>query len=123
KQARALAEGGWLTCLGVRATHAETGYGYMRAGENNGDSGREIAAFVEKPDQDTARRYFESGDYLWNAGMFCFRADAILAALQMHAGDILTRCRKACSTSRPIAGQPSSTASALPAGGPASTTF
>lgn len=95
KQARVLAEGGWLTCLGVRPTHAETGYGYIRTGDSIGDSGREIAAFVEKPDQDTARRYFESGDYLWNAGMFCFRADAILAALQMHAGDIFDQVREA----------------------------
>ncbi len=89
KQADQLAADGWLTCLGVTPTHAETGFGYIRAGAAIGDDGQEIRAFVEKPDQDTARRYFESGEYLWNAGMFCFRADAILVALEVHAGDIL----------------------------------
>ncbi|HSH26761.1 MAG TPA: mannose-1-phosphate guanylyltransferase/mannose-6-phosphate isomerase [Wenzhouxiangella sp.] len=95
KKADALAAEGWLTCLGVRPTHAETGYGYIRSGQGIGEQGREIRAFVEKPDQDTARRYFESGDYLWNAGMFCFRANAILAALDAHAGDILEQVRAA----------------------------
>jgi mannose-1-phosphate guanylyltransferase/mannose-6-phosphate isomerase len=93
--ADALAADGWLTCLGVTPTHAETGYGYIRSGAAIGSDGREIRAFVEKPDQDTARRYFESGDYLWNAGMFCFRADAILAAMAEHAPDILEQVRAA----------------------------
>jgi len=94
-RAGALAEEGWLVCLGVTPTHAETGYGYIRAGAAIGERGREIRAFVEKPDQDTARRYYESGEYLWNAGMFCFRADAILAAMAEHAGDILEQVRAA----------------------------
>src|SRR5699024_1567916 len=68
---------------------------YIRSGEAIGEQGREIHAFVEKPNQDTARHYFESGDYMWNAGMFCFRADAILAALATHAGDILEQYRAA----------------------------
>ncbi|NBB92480.1 MAG: mannose-1-phosphate guanylyltransferase/mannose-6-phosphate isomerase [Gammaproteobacteria bacterium] len=93
--AEALAAQGWLTCLGVSPTHAETGYGYIRSGQGIGEHGRKIRAFVEKPDQDTAKRYFESGDYLWNAGMFCFRADAVLAALAEHAGDILEQVRSA----------------------------
>jgi len=97
--AEALAADGWLTCLGVSPTHAETGYGYIRSGQEIGEHGREIRAFVEKPDQETARRYFESGDYLWNAGMFCFRVDAILAALERHAGDILEQVRAAWSAS------------------------
>lgn len=87
--ADALAGDGWLTCLGVTPTHAETGYGYIRSGEAIDGHGREIRAFVEKPDAETAKGYYESGEYLWNAGMFCFRADAILAALARHAGDIL----------------------------------
>jgi mannose-1-phosphate guanylyltransferase/mannose-6-phosphate isomerase len=94
-RADALAADGWLTCLGVTPTHAETGYGYIRSGESIGGEGREIRAFVEKPDADTARRYYESGDYLWNAGMFCFRADAILAALEAHAPDILEQVQAA----------------------------
>jgi mannose-1-phosphate guanylyltransferase/mannose-6-phosphate isomerase len=82
-----LAAQGWLTCLGVSPTHAETGYGYIRAGETIG-GGKEIAAFVEKPDAETAQRYFESGQYLWNGGMFCFSAGAILSALEDLVPDI-----------------------------------
>ena len=84
-----LAAEGWLVCLGVKPTHAETGFGYIRAGREIDDLGQQIEAFVEKPDADTAQRYFESGRYLWNAGMFVFRADAILAALREQAPDIL----------------------------------
>ncbi len=84
-----LAADGWLVCLGVTPTHAETGFGYIRAGQAIDELGQRIEAFVEKPDADTAQRYFESGRYLWNAGMFVFRADAILAALREQAPDIL----------------------------------
>ncbi len=92
-EARRLAADGWLTCLGITPTHAETGYGYIRAGESVSESGRRIEAFVEKPDLDTARRYYESGEYLWNGGMFCFRADAILKAIGELAPDILEQVR------------------------------
>lgn len=84
-----LAADGWLVCLGVQPTHAETGFGYIRAGEAIGDDGARIEAFVEKPDAETARRYFASREYLWNAGMFCFTAGTILGALGDQAGDIL----------------------------------
>jgi len=89
QQAHALAQDGWLTCLGVQPTHAETGFGYIRAGQRAGPGGVEIEAFVEKPDLETARRYYESGQYLWNGGMFCFRARSILDALEQHSPDIL----------------------------------
>ncbi|MGY6631691.1 MAG: mannose-1-phosphate guanylyltransferase/mannose-6-phosphate isomerase [Wenzhouxiangella sp.] len=88
-QAAAQANQGHLVCLGVEPTHAETGFGYIRLGQPLAGHCRRIEAFVEKPDLATAERYLASGDYLWNGGMFCFRADAILAALEQHAGDIL----------------------------------
>lgn len=91
--ADSLASDGWLVCLGVKPTHAETGFGYIRAGsdidEGSDHAGQQIEAFVEKPDAETAQRYFESGRYLWNAGMFVFRADVILKALREQAPDIL----------------------------------
>ncbi len=89
-----LAADDWLTCLGVTPTHAETGFGYIRAGNANGPASRIIEAFVEKPDQDTARRYYESGQYLWNGGMFCFKASAILKAMAELAPDIATAVRR-----------------------------
>jgi mannose-1-phosphate guanylyltransferase/mannose-6-phosphate isomerase len=82
-----LAADGWLTCLGINPTHAETGYGYIRSGESLG-AGNQIAAFVEKPDAETAQRYVESGQYLWNGGMFCFKAGAILDSLHELVPDI-----------------------------------
>src|SRR6056297_3201353 len=63
EKADELASRGWLVCLGVRPTHAETGFGYIRAGQSLGDLGQQIEAFVEKPDQVTAKRYFESRQY------------------------------------------------------------
>ncbi len=88
-EADTLARDGWLVCLGVKPTHAETGFGYIRAGESLGETGARIEAFVEKPDAETAQRYLESRQYLWNAGMFCFSARAILDALAEQAPDIL----------------------------------
>jgi len=99
EEAHRLALDGWLTCLGVQPTHAETGFGYIRAGKTVGSRGQAIEAFVEKPDLETARRYYESGQYLWNGGMFCFQAQAILAALEVHAPDILSDVRKAWESS------------------------
>ena len=91
-QAETLADDGWLVCLGVQPTHAETGFGYIRAGHaiDSGFKGLQVEAFVEKPDVETARRYYEGGQYVWNAGMFCFRADAILQAMREQAGNILS---------------------------------
>ncbi len=87
-RAASLAEDDWLVCLGINPTHAETGYGYIRAGSDLAHGGHEIDAFVEKPDAETACRYYESGQYLWNGGMFCFKARTVLQALEAHASDI-----------------------------------
>ena len=86
--AKALAQSGWLTCLGIEPTHPETGYGYIRAGSALEAGGQVIDAFVEKPDLETAQRYVSSGEFLWNAGMFCFTAKAIVDAVQEQATDI-----------------------------------
>lgn len=92
-EAHALASQGWLTCLGIEPTHPETGFGYIRAGDALSERAQSIEAFVEKPDLETARRYYESGHYLWNGGMFCFQARSILDALAQHAPDILEQVR------------------------------
>jgi len=96
KEARELAGQGYLVTFGVHPTHAETGYGYIRKGQRIGDSGgHEVAAFVEKPDENTARNYVESGEYGWNSGMFCFSAGAYLEALSQFAPEI-AECTQAC---------------------------
>ena len=63
-----------------------------------GCEGREVAAFVEKPDRETAEAYLASGDYVWNSGMFCFRADALIAAAEQTCPDVLAAAR-ACHAS------------------------
>lgn len=89
------AQTGALVTFGIRPEYAETGYGYIRAGAMLGEGVHAISAFVEKPDAARAQAYLESGDYLWNSGMFLFRADAYLAALGEHAPAILSAARRA----------------------------
>lgn len=90
------AQEGGLVTFGVVPTRAETGYGYIEAGEPVGDSGvRRVRQFVEKPDAATAQRYLEGGGFLWNSGMFVMRASAYLEALRRHAPGILEACEAA----------------------------
>ena len=95
-EAKVLAGRGYLVTFGIYPTHPETGYGYIRKGTGLANSsGHEVAAFVEKPDEETARSYLESGDYAWNSGMFCFAAGTYLDALEQHAPGI-AEGSKAC---------------------------
>jgi len=98
-RAAALANDGWLVTFGIRPTHPETGFGYIRMGGAIADrEGRQVGAFVEKPSRETAESYVASGDYVWNSGMFCFRADALLEAAAKTCPDVLAAAR-ACHAS------------------------
>jgi mannose-1-phosphate guanylyltransferase len=90
-----LAEAGQLVAFGIVPAVPETGYGYIRQGAPVPGGGFEVAAFVEKPALALAQRYVASGDYLWNSGMFCFRASRYLQELGTHRPDILAACRSA----------------------------
>jgi mannose-1-phosphate guanylyltransferase/mannose-6-phosphate isomerase len=83
-----------LTTFGVVPTGPATGYGYIRRGAERG-GWSEVAQFVEKPDAKTAQTYLESGEYLWNSGMFLFSAKAWLDELGTHAPAMLEACRSA----------------------------
>lgn len=84
-QAAVYARQGALVTLGVTPSRAETGYGYIHLGAKLGQGpGRRVKAFVEKPDAATAARYLKGGQHAWNAGIFLFRADTMLAAIQEH---------------------------------------
>ena len=76
--ARVAAETGALVTFGVEPTRPDTGYGYVEPGADHGDYA-EVAAFHEKPDAETARRYVDRGDY-WNAGVFAWTPAAFRAA-------------------------------------------
>ncbi|TXS89864.1 mannose-1-phosphate guanylyltransferase/mannose-6-phosphate isomerase [Parahaliea maris] len=90
-----LAQTGRLMTFGVVPSKPETGYGYIRRGNELGADVYELDRFVEKPDEATARGYLESGEFLWNSGMFLLRADAYLAELERHAPAMLEACREA----------------------------
>lgn len=96
----ALAEDGKLVTFGIVPTRPDTGYGYIRQGERVGN-GFTVAAFAEKPDAETAVRYIADGSYLWNSGMFMFRASRYLEELEKFRPDVLDACRKATAVMRP----------------------
>ncbi len=68
--------------VGIRPTFPATGYGYIRTGSVEKDGWVEVEAFVEKPDRETAASYLESGGYFWNGGIFAWRPQTILGALE-----------------------------------------
>ena len=93
--AQALANEGYLVTFGIVPDHPETGYGYIRKGEPLHSEACRVSHFAEKPDLATAASYLESGAYLWNSGMFVFRADRYLEELGEHAPQMLGACRRA----------------------------
>ncbi|RFU21769.1 mannose-1-phosphate guanylyltransferase [Geodermatophilus marinus] len=74
-----------LVTLGIRPTAPATGFGYVQRGAATEVPGvAEAASFREKPDRATAEAYLASGEYLWNSGMFVWRARTVLDALADH---------------------------------------
>jgi mannose-1-phosphate guanylyltransferase / mannose-6-phosphate isomerase len=96
QQAAALARKGKLVTFGIRPTSAATGYGYIQAGEAISEGlEHEVLRFVEKPDAKAAQAYLESGDFLWNSGMFCMSARVLLQELAAHRPE-LAKSMAAC---------------------------
>ena len=88
------ARAGYLVTLGVVADRPETGYGYIECGADQGRWSL-VDKFVEKPDLPTAKRYVESGRYLWNSGMFICTPSTYLGELERHSNAIYTACVRA----------------------------
>ncbi|WP_273867226.1 mannose-1-phosphate guanylyltransferase/mannose-6-phosphate isomerase [Serratia odorifera] len=94
-QAIPYAEAGKLATFGIVPTGPETGYGYIQQGARIDESAISgVARFVEKPDLETAQQYLDSGEYLWNSGMFLFKASRYLEELERFRPDILEACQK-----------------------------
>lgn len=90
---------GHLVTFGVVPSSPETGYGYIECGGVVGDGpAQNVVSFVEKPSLDTAEEYLAAGNYLWNSGMFLFRASRFLEELERYRPDILKICNKAMRT-------------------------
>ena len=80
---------GFIVTLGITPTRPDTGYGYIRLGEGLGAGpARRVKQFVEKPDLPTAEQYLASKEYVWNAGMFVFRADTMMQAFEKHMPEL-----------------------------------
>jgi len=87
---RALA--GDMVTFGITPTRAETGYGYLElapGARTDADAPQALARFVEKPDAERAAQMLASGRYLWNAGIFLFTAETLIAAFHAHAPAVL----------------------------------
>jgi mannose-1-phosphate guanylyltransferase len=93
-----LAKNNKLITFGVVPNKAETGYGYIEANINNTDDYYTIKSFTEKPSQKKAKKYLDSVNYLWNSGMFMFRASVFLSELEKLEPKILSACKKSCIT-------------------------
>lgn len=90
-----LAEGGELVTFGIVPTHAETGYGYIEKGAPVGQDGFRVRRFKEKPDAEQAAQYLQCDSYLWNSGLFMFKASRYLEELAFFRPDILETCKNA----------------------------
>ncbi len=89
-------QGRHLVTIGIQPTFPSTGFGYIEGGETLDDGDVRILKakrFVEKPDADTARQYLEDGHYLWNSGMFIWKADTLLKALESHERPVYDMAR------------------------------
>jgi mannose-1-phosphate guanylyltransferase len=83
-----------LVTIGIVPTEPATGYGYIQQGEEiekiEGHSICRVERFVEKPDLETAKRYVDSSEYLWNGGMFIWQVQAIEEALERYVPELFT---------------------------------
>jgi len=96
KKALEVMQDDYLVTFGIVPDKAETGYGYIKQGKHL-DGVKDIFSvekFIEKPDKETAEKFVKSGDYLWNSGIFMFRASSYLEVLQKLQNEIFLHCCK-----------------------------
>jgi len=98
------AQAGQLVTFGITPTHPETGYGYLELESSPDGTPAPLTRFVEKPDAETAAELVASGRHLWNAGIFLFRADAILKAFRAHAPELMAPVEQAVNEAKPDLG-------------------
>ena len=78
-----------IVTFGIQPIKPETGFGYIEFNEN------EVLSFREKPDLETAQNFLETGNFLWNSGMFCFKAGVFLEELKKHTPEVYHRSLEA----------------------------
>ena len=77
-----------LITIGIEPTHPETGYGYIQTGHEIQKGVRKVKSFAEKPNFDTAVRFLESGEFVWNSGIFIWKAETILKNIKAYIPDL-----------------------------------
>ena len=87
-----LAVQGWLTTFAMTPTAPETGYGYIKLGEELAHGASQIARFVEKPKREAAEAYLAEGGYGWNSGIFVMESTQALAELALFEPAMFTAC-------------------------------
>ncbi|RJP71719.1 MAG: mannose-1-phosphate guanylyltransferase [Candidatus Abyssobacteria bacterium SURF_17] len=84
--------GNHLVTIGIQPTFPETGYGYIQIGKKvdtvHGEDVFKVVAFKEKPSLAVAKKFLKSGNYMWNSGMFVWKATAILEQIKIHLPDL-----------------------------------
>lgn len=98
-EALQLARQGQIVVFGIQPTQPDTGFGYIEVAQT-GRNSQQVLRFVEKPDLATAQHYLATGRHYWNSGMFCFTAETILDALELHAPTVLAAARSALQSSQ-----------------------
>jgi len=94
ERAQVLAQEGKLVTFGITPTEPETGYGYIK------HDGEEVIRFIEKPDLAHAEQYVAEGNFLWNSGMFCFKAKTLIEEMAKFAPSILSGVRTTLAQSK-----------------------
>ncbi|MFC7347698.1 mannose-1-phosphate guanylyltransferase [Chryseobacterium zhengzhouense] len=93
KEAVELAKKDFLVTFGVVPSKPETGYGYIEY------EGKDVLSFREKPNSETAQEFLERGTFLWNSGMFCFKAGVLLEELKKYQPEVFDKCSEVWKTS------------------------
>ena len=77
-----------LITIGLKPNRPETGFGYIQYLENEGSSIKKVKTFTEKPERSLAEKFIESGDFVWNSGIFVWGVRAIIGAFRDHLSEI-----------------------------------
>jgi mannose-1-phosphate guanylyltransferase len=80
-----------LVTLGVKPSRPETGYGYIQSGDTQLGEFSKVKTFTEKPNQELAQIFYESGEFFWNSGLFLWNVNTIITAFARYLPDISSR--------------------------------
>ena len=88
KEGEKIAEKGYIVTFGIKPTYPETGYGYINVTSESILDGVKVNKFVEKPNEELAKKYIADGNYYWNSGIFMFKASTLLEEVKKYSPEI-----------------------------------